>query len=304
LAAELAAAFAAVPLTGAPIETTRSALAAACAMRGEPVMESVADRRIAIGNGGRIGLRLYRPVGEIGAVIVWAHGGGFALGTLDEIDNFARLLAGRTRCAVASVAYRLAPEHKFPAALDDFEAAAQWIFDNCATIGLGKVPVWLGGDSAGGNLATVATRRLHARGGARIAGNILAYPCTDGPDAESLRGFEPPFMRAEDIAWFMEMYLPDAATRRHPDFAPLHAEGLEVLPPTLLLTAEHDILTEQCEAYAARLAEAGVPTQVSRQSGMIHGFLTLDPFLAGATTRAIDEIGAFLAEHRDPPPFG
>jgi acetyl esterase len=294
LAAQIAAMFSSTPLSAAPLDMTRAALAAACAMSGEPAMWRTCEHRVPVTGGETIALRLHQPTAKPPAVILWAHGGGFALGTIDEIDNFARLLAARTGCAIAAVAYRLAPEHRFPTAVDDVAAAVDWLFAQARELDLAGLPVWVGGDSAGGNLATVVTRRRHARGAPRIAGNILVYPCTDSPDAESLRRFVPPFMTAAEVTFFIDHYLPDPALRTHPDFAPLHADGLEVLPPTLVLTAEHDIITEQAEAYAARLAAQGVPVKLVRQAGMIHGFLTLDPFLPGAGTAAIDEFAAFI----------
>jgi acetyl esterase len=178
LAAQIAAFFSATPLSDIPLEMTREALRAACAMTGEPAMAVVSDHRVPV-VGGDIGLRWYKPEGAVRAAIVWAHGGGFALGTLDELDNFARLLAARTQCAVATVDYRLAPEHKFPIAVDDMEAAVRWVLAERTALGVPDAAVWASGDSAGGNLATVVTRRLHAAGAGAVAGNILVYPCTD-----------------------------------------------------------------------------------------------------------------------------
>ncbi|MBU6269053.1 MAG: alpha/beta hydrolase [Sphingomonadales bacterium] len=292
LAAAIAEMFSATPLSTVPLDATRAVLAANCAMTGTPEMP-VSNHTVGV-TGGEIGLRLYRPAGAVPAVIAWSHGGGFALGTLDQADNFCRLLAHKTGCAVASIDYRLAPEHRFPTAVDDVEAAALWLSAHRAALGLGDAPVWLGGDSAGGNLSTVVTRRLHHAGRAEIAGNLLVYPCTDSPDAESLRRFVPPFMRVEECTWFIDMYLPGPEYRLHPDFAPLHAEGLEVLPPTLVITAEHDVITEQAEAYGMKLAGLGVPVQIERVPGQIHGFLTLDPFLPGVAGETIDRMAAFM----------
>ncbi|MBU6268525.1 MAG: alpha/beta hydrolase, partial [Sphingomonadales bacterium] len=106
----------------------------------------------------------------------------------------------------------------------------------------------------------------------------------------------PPFMRVEECTWFIDMYLPGPEYRLHPDFAPLHAEGLEVLPPTLVITAEHDVITEQAEAYGMKLAGLGVPVQIERIPGQIHGFLTLDPFLPGAAGETIDRMAAFIRQ--------
>lgn len=295
VAAQVAEAFSAAPLSAFPIAQTRAALAAGCVPTREPAMADVADYQVPVADGQGIGLRLYRPAGPVRAILVWAHGGGFALGSIEEIDNFARLLAARTGCAVASVEYRLAPEHRFPTAVEDVAAAALWVMARRSELAGGDLPVWLGGDSAGGNLATVVTRRLHATATTRLAGNILVYPCTDSPEAASLRRFAPPFMNADDVAWFIDMYLPGPEAREHPDFAPIRAADLGGLPPTLVITAEHDILTEQGEAYAERLRASGVPVETVRVPGMIHGFLTLDPFLPGAAGDTIDVIAGFIA---------
>jgi acetyl esterase len=294
IAAAVAQAFSAAPLSAWPIEQTRAAMQAACAPTREPPMHRVEDHRLPVA-GGEIAVRTYQPGATPAALIGWAHGGGFALGSIEEIDNFCRLLAATTGSTVASIEYRLAPEHRFPVAVEDVEAAALWLAARFGT----DMPLWLGGDSAGGNLATVVTRRLHAAGAATIAGNVLAYPCTDSPEAESLRRFAPPFMATEDVAWFIDMYLPDATAREHPDFAPIRAEDLSGLPRTLVITAEHDILTEQAETYADRLRASGVAVEVMRAPGMIHGFLTMDPFLPDAARAAIGRIAGFMADRAD-----
>lgn len=278
-----------------PVAETRAGVRAAQAVSGEPEMARVEDHLVPA-KGGEIVVRSYRPHGEVRALILWAHGGGFCLGSIDEADNFCRALAVASKCAVASIDYRLAPEHIFPTAVEDVEAAALWALARVFELAGAGVPVVLGGDSAGGNLATVVTRRLHAAGTARLTANVLAYPCTDAPDAPSLFRFEPPFLTMRECGFFLAQYLPDRASWRHPDCAPLHAEGLAVLPPTFVITASHDILTEQAEAYAEKLQSLGVEVRVSRHAGMIHGFLTLDPFFPGAAGTAMDEIGAFIAD--------
>ena len=295
VAAQIAEMFSASPFSASPVEDTRAAIRAATVVTGEPALERVEDFAVPV-KGGEIALRLYAPDEMPRAIIVWAHGGGFALGSLDELDNFARLLAKSSRCAVASVEYRLAPEYPFPTAVEDVEAAALWVSARCKELAGSDVPLVLGGDSAGGNLATVVTRRLHNSGAARIVGNVLAYPCTDSPDAASLTQFAPPFMPVDDIRFFLDLYLPNEEAKRHPDFAPLYAEGLDKLPPTLILTAEHDIITGQAEQYGQALKAHGVSTQVSCYEGMIHGFLTLDPFFPGAAGEAIGEIGQFVSK--------
>ena len=286
-------------MTSTPVAETRAAIRAATPVTGEPAMDHVAEYAVPVA-GGEIAVRLYRPGPEVPAIVVWAHGGGFALGSIDEIDNFARALAAESGCTLVSVEYRLAPEHRFPVAVDDMLAAVKWVSAHRNELAGAEVPLIVGGDSAGANLATVVTRKLHAARTLAVAANVLAYPGTDSPNAESLRRFEAPFLGVEQIAWFIEQYVPEPAAWTHPDFAPLHADDLGVLPPTLIVTAEHDILTEQAEAYGERLRAEGVATKITRYPGMIHGFLTMDAFFPGAAGEAMREIGAFVAEVAQP----
>lgn len=297
VAAQIAAFFAADPgwqeMTLRPPAEARAAIRAATPVTGLPVLAHVEDFRISVA-GGEIRLRLYRPVPNPSAIIVWAHGGGFVLGSIDEIDNFARALAKESGCAVVSVEYRLAPEYPFPTAVNDLLDAATWVCDQAAALAGSAVPIVLGGDSAGANLATVVTRKLHQAGTCTIAGNVLAYPNADSPDTPSLRRFEAPFLGLREIEFFLGLYLPDASLHRHPDFAPLHASGLELLPPTLIITAEHDLLTEQAETYGQALAASGVDVSTIRHPGMIHGFVTMDAFFAGAAGLAMRQISHFV----------
>jgi acetyl esterase/lipase len=299
VAAEIAAYFQADPvwqgLKTRPVTETRAAIKAAMPPVELRAVGHIEDFRVPV-TGGEIGLRLYRPVPRPAALIVWAHGGGYALGSVDELDSFARALAVETGCAVASVDYRLAPEHKFPTAVEDLMTATRWAAERRAELAGGLVPLVLGGDSAGANLATVATRKLHESKACLIAGSVLAYPSTDGDDAASLRRFVPPFLSVAEVSWFFDQYLPDRSARNHPDFAPLHATSLDQLPPTFIITAEHDILTEQAEDYGQKLKAAGVDVRISRHPGMIHGFLTMDVFFSGAAGKAMLEIGDFIAD--------
>jgi acetyl esterase len=178
--------------------------------------------------------------------------------------------------------------------VEDLLQAALWVSRRAAALAGSIVPVILGGDSAGANLATVVTRKLHETKACTIAGNVLAYPNTDSPDTPSLRRFEPAFLSLREIDFFLALYQPDAALSRHPDFAPLHAPGLDLLPPTLIITAEHDILTEQSETYGHALAAKGVEVSIIRHPGMIHGFVTMDAFFGGAAGLAIRQIGQFV----------
>lgn len=297
IADELARFFASDPgwqaLTSTPLPVLQQGMQAAAIMTGKPEMRSVTEHRIPV-DGGDIGVRLYIPFADPKSAIVWAHGGGFALGSLDEADNFVRAIADRCSAIVASVDYRLAPGHKFPVAVEDVEEATLWVQRKLSELGLTGLRLLLGGDSAGANLATVVTRRLHQSGNGAIAGNLLAYPNTDSPDTPSLRRFEPPFLGIREIAYFLDSYLPDETSRTHPDFAPLYADNLDLLPATYMLTAEHDIITEQAETYAAKLSDAGVLVTLRRYPGMMHGFLTLDPFLPGASGEVLDEWSRFI----------
>jgi acetyl esterase len=281
-------------LTSRPIAGLRAQLRAATPP-SELVVEHVEDFHVPV-TGGDVGLRLYRPTARPPAMIVWAHGGGFVLGSIEETDNFARALALRTGCAVVSVGYRLAPEHKFPTAINDLLAATLWIEQRLTDLVGGRIPLLLGGDSAGANLATVVTRKLHETKACRIAGGVLAYPCTDNAQAASLRRFEAPFLNVDEVGWFMDQYLPIPELNNHPDFAPIRSTNLRLLPPTLIITAEHDIITEQAEDYGRRLAAAGVAVRTSRHPGMIHGFLTGDLFFPGEAGAAIREIGDLVGQ--------
>ena len=278
-----------------PVAETRAAIRASTPVSGEPAMASVTEHAIPV-EGGEISLRCLVPHGQPRALILWVHGGGFCLGSCDEVDDFCRALAASSQCAVGSIEYRLAPEHQFPVAVLDVEAAVLWAVARVADLAGADVPVVLGGDSAGGNLAAVVTRRLHATGSARIAANVLAYPNVESLDTPSLRRFESPVLGLRECEFFVGQYLPDEAAGHHPDFAVIHAPGLERMPTTLVITASHDILTEQAEVYAWKLKALGVDARIVRYPGMIHGFLTLAPFLPGAAGEAICAIGGFVAK--------
>jgi acetyl esterase len=173
-------------------------------------------------------------------------------------------------------------------------AATLWVSERLTRFTGQSVPLFLGGDSAGANLATVATRRLHETKSCRVAGNVLVYPSTDNEDSLSSCSFDPPFLKVADIAWFFEQYLPDRNARMNPDFAPVHADNLDLLPPTFIVTAEHDILTVQAEQYGEKLRSTGVNVRISRYAGMIHGFLCMDVFFPGAAGAAMREIRDFV----------
>lgn len=241
-----------------------------------PVMQGVEERTVE-GPDGQARLRILIPIQNPIGVLVYYHGGGWVIGSIGEYDTVARKLAERTSCAVVLVEYRLAPEHRYPAAVDDAYAALKWVGDHIIDIAGQEVPLIVAGDSAGGNLAGVIAIRARDRGGPSIALQVLIYPVTDG-DFDRPSYIDPDnrlLLTREGMMWFWDHYLPDSSRRTEPDASPLHAESLSGLPPAVVITAEHDVLRDEGEAYAARLREANVPTDLQRYPGQMHGFFTL-----------------------------
>ncbi len=278
-----------------PVAETRRALAEGLVFLPppEPVLR-IEDFAVPVA-GGDILARLYVGVEAPRSLIIWFHGGGFVLGSVDNADNFARHFANSSGAAVLSVDYRLAPEHRFPTAVEDCVAATLWAIDSQARLGLPALPVFVGGDSAGANLATVTAMLLRDTISPPLAGQILIYPCTDNAQATSLGRFVPPFLEVAELEWLFDQYVPDPAERSDPRFAPIHAPDLSGMPPAILITAEHDLLTEQAEEYGHRLASAGVNVEMSRHPGMFHGFFTMDAFFDAEGGRAMAKVLNFMA---------
>jgi acetyl esterase len=207
--------------------------------------------------------------------LVYCFGGGWATGGLEAVEPSCRRLANAARCAVAAVGYRLAPEHAFPAALDDCLAATRWLAAHAHDVGLDAGRVAIGGASAGGNLAALACLRARDDGGPGLTSQLLVYPITEHlADTPSMRECSDRyFLDARSITWYWSLYLPDA--RDADAAAPLRARDLRGLPPALVITAEHDPLRDEGERYAERLREAGVDAQVERYPGMVHGFFSM-----------------------------
>jgi acetyl esterase len=242
-----------------------------------PEMARVEDTTIPVDDG-RIAARILVPTDAPRGVFVYYHGGGWVIGgNLDEFDTLARKLAARTGCAVVLVDYRLAPEHRYPVAVDDSYAALEWVHAHLADIAGRAVPIIVGGDSAGGNLAAIMAQRSRQRGGPPIAFQALIYPVTDADlDNASYTAEENQLMLSrESMVWFWDHYLPDVARRAEPDASPLRATDLAGLPPAIVLTAEYDVLRDEGEAYADALEAAGVPVDRQRVPGQMHGFFTL-----------------------------
>ncbi|HEY8551506.1 MAG TPA: alpha/beta hydrolase, partial [Vicinamibacterales bacterium] len=260
----------------------------------------VYDRSIP-GPAGPIAVRLYYPQAE-GPLpaLVYFHGGGFVIGDLDTHDPVARRLCAATGAIVCAVDYRLAPEYPFPAAPNDAAAATEWMLENAATLGADPERVTVIGDSAGGMLALVSAMRL--RGHAPpLSGQVLIYPMADyyEPGTASYREFAEGYgLTRESMIWFWRHYLPDPALADHPEVSPLRATDLSGLPPTLVITAEYDVLRDEGEALAERLAAAGVPVTRSRVPGLHHGFIRLFAILDEAQ-QTIDSIAYWLEAKRE-----
>ena len=259
----------------------------------EPVHE-VANLTIP-GPGGELPLRVYRPASARPLpALLYFFGGGWVLGTIDTADGVSRSLANSSGALVAVVGYRLAPEHPFPAAVEDCYAAVRWVAGHAEEIGADPARLVVGGDSAGGNLAAAVALRARADGPA-LAGQLLVYPNTDQlADDRSMRAADDPFLfNRRSVAWYRRHYLANPDDAADPLASPLRAESLAGLPPTLVITAEYDPLRDQGEAYAHRLADAGVQVELSRYPGMAHGFFTMAGTV-DASRAAIQQASSFV----------
>ena len=258
----------------------------------------VEDRAIP-GPGGDIGIRVYWPAGTgegLLPVLVYFHGGGWVFGNLDSHDALCRTLANAAGAVAVAVNYRLAPEHRFPAAAEDAYAATAWVAAHAAELGTSSERLAVVGDSAGGNLATVTCLLARERRGPRITFQALIYPVTDHYDpgqpsyVENGTGYN---LTREGMVWFWDQYVPDRTMASNPLASPLRAPDLRSLPPALIVTAEYDPLRDEGEAYAGRLRAAGVPVTLRRYDGMIHGFANMAGIL-DAGRRVQREVGAGL----------
>jgi len=227
------------------------------------------------GPGGPIPLRVYRPSQQADLpVLVYLHGGGWTICSIETHDPTCRELANGAGCVVVSVEYRLAPEHRFPAAPEDCYAALGWVARHAASLGGDPARIAMGGDSAGGNLTAAVSLMARDRGGPRLVHQLLVYPVTDHAfDTDSYReNAEGWLLTRETMQSFWGHYLGREEDGRHPYASPLRAPDLAGLPPAHVITAEYDPLRDEGEAYARRLAAAGVPVVQRRYDGMIHGF--------------------------------
>jgi acetyl esterase len=263
------------PLSSMSVADARRAMMLLASMRGEPPpIGNAVDRHIP-GPAGEIPVRIYTPAGTAPLpLLLYFHGGGWVLGGIETHDATCRELANGAGSVVVSVDYRLAPEHKFPAAAEDCYAATQWAVAHAAEVGADARRVAVAGDSAGGNLAAVVSQMARDRGGPVLVFQLLVYPATAAAfDTPSYRdNAEGYLLTTADMRWFWGHYLADEADAASPYASPLRAARLAGLPPALVITAEFDPLRDEGEQYGQRLDDAGVPARVSRYDGMIHGF--------------------------------
>jgi acetyl esterase len=262
--------------------------------------ELLAVRDIVIpSQAGGMPARLYSPSADAPGIVIYYHGGGWTVGSLDGWDASVRALAAASGWDVVSVDYRLAPEHVFPAATDDAYDALVWVASSSGLAG-GR-PIVVAGDSAGGNLAAVAALRARDFGGPPVALQVLVYPVVDCDlDRRSYHEYEGDelILNRGDMAWFWDHYAPDPAARVNPYASPLRAANLSGLPPAFVVTAEHDPLRDEGFAYADRLREARVPVEHRHYGSQIHAFFTFTGVLDDAD-KAVAEAGAAIRSVSD-----
>ena len=264
---------------------------------GEPVLLERVENCTIPGPAGPIPVRIYAGgAGGVRPCLVYFHGGGYVLCDLDTHDTVCRWIAKESGAVVIAVDYRLAPEHRFPAALVDCHAATAWVCANTARLGVDPDRVAVGGDSAGGNLAAVVSIKCRDAGGPKLALQVLVYPVTDCGwlETQSYREFaEDHYLTRRLMDYFFGHYFAKAEDRVTPDASPLLVQELQGLQPALVITAECDPLRDEGEAYAARLAEARVTVACTRYPGMFHPFFSL-PGLLEDSRKAVRQVAGAL----------
>ena len=264
-----------------------------------PDPASIVDHRVPV-DGGEITLRVYTPQGSgPWPIHLNIHGGGFWLGTLDQFDPGCRGLCAAAGVVVASVDYRLAPEHRYPVAPEDCYTALVWVHDHAAELAGDPTRISVGGGSAGGNLAAVVSLMARDRGGPALRLQVLEIPVTDltmSQPSVTANG-EGYLLTKEGMAQYRGYYLADIDQAREPYASPLLAPDLSGLPPAVVMTMEYDPLRDEGEAYARRLRDAGVPTVAKRWAGHIHGSTSFTKVLASARECRDDVAAAVRAAH-------
>jgi acetyl esterase len=284
-------------MTPQEIRADRAAHADIMAALAGPIQEvaRVEDRTIP-GPAQPIPIRVYWPAtGKNLPALVYYHGGGWVIGNLDGVDRTCRALANASGCVLISADYRLAPEHKFPAAVEDADAALRYVAGHANEFDIDPNRIAVAGDSAGGNLAAVVSLMARDRGGPKIAFQLLVYPVTDyDDDRPSLHEFAQGYFLTDTMMdYFWGHYLARPEDGSHPHASPIKARSLAGLPPAMVITAECDPIRDQGEAYAQRLRESGVPVSTKRYEGAIHVFFNLAG-VVDAGRQSIEDGGAAL----------
>jgi len=280
-----------------PVDVARAQYEARIALMPLPADIAGVREQTIDGPGGPLRIRTYTPHGTAPfPLLVFFHGSGFVLCSLDTHDGMCRNLCAGAGCVVASVDYRLAPEHKFPAGIEDCLHATRWAAAHAAELGANPMRIAVAGDSAGANMAAVTALRVRDEGGPTLCGQLLLYPVTDYHTPvtpsyeENAEGYG---LTRDTMQWFWAHYLSDGSEGRHPHASPLRAPDLSGLPPALVITAEYDPLRDEGEFYAERLRTASVPTALTRYDGVNHGFM----FWVGVVDKAgvaMNEAGDWL----------
>lgn len=263
------------PPLSLPVDVWRERLEHLAAMARQPYPAGLDVETRLIEGPRPVRVRIYRPRDEkLQPALVYMHGGGWVIGSIDTADGIAAGLAADTPCVVVSVDYARAPEQPFPAPMEDCRRAVAWAFDNAASLGIDPDAIFVGGDSAGGNLAAAMTLAFRDTP-LRLRGQVLIYPCTD-PDF-SRPSFtteaDAPYLKTAEMKWFWDQYCPDPSQRDDPLAAPMRAASHTELPPAFIVVAEHDPLRDDGTAYADSLRAAGVNVTFRAGRGLIHGFV-------------------------------
>lgn len=288
-----------LPIESTPINWTRRALLLASGVkRPAPELANVQTIAITGPDGDSLRLRIYHPRTTPVGACLYFHGGGWVLNSIDTHDDLARRLTAASSCVFVSVDYRLAPEHKYPAAIEDAYAALQWLSARADELNFERNRIAVCGDSAGGNIAAALCLMTRDRGGPKVSFQALSYPVTDSDlDRPSYhKNADGYFLTRSQMVWFWDQYVCSRDQMSEPYASPLRATSLSGLPAALIQTAEFDPLCDEGQAYADVLRTAGIPVQFHRYDGMIHAFVKrVDQF--DAALEAIQEIGDALRNH-------
>ena len=269
-------------------------------VEGRRIPVGLIENRELPGPDGPLPIRVYTPAVPAGAplpALIYFHGGGWVFGDLDTHDGICRMLANDSGCRVIAVAYRLAPEHPFPAAVEDSYAATKWITQHAANFDIDPARIGIGGDSAGGNLAAVVCQRIKHSAGPKLALQVLLCPVLDmSAETTSWRAYgNGYFLDKATVDWTLNLYRLAGTDLHDPRLSPLRADDFRDLPPTHIHTAEFDPLCDEGKAYAARLERDGVPVRYTCHAGMIHNFYGMAGVIPYGRVAMI-EVGAAIRQ--------